>query len=250
MSNKAKGAGPQKPSPALQAFVRNWWLFAGLLAVYGLMITAAYALRKPAKHSGPVDIVLVFDTTSSMQPRINGCLAASREFADTLHETGADWRIAIVTFGAINEPNVIRDVLRPTDDLVAVDRFLKGQAAQGGGMEDQPYALVYSMENVQLRARAKRIFILITDEEILGDESVGEPLDQRCQRSQAATAWPEIVARLKQENIAVYSVTTPVDEYKDLATETGGRFYDINATSSFSDIIVSVGHDIARSITR
>lgn len=227
-----------------QAMWSNVSLLFGLLVVYVLIVTVTLTFnagkRQPAP---PVDVTFVFDTTGSMQDEINGLLRISSQFAAELAETGSDYRISMVCFGASDEPNVIRDTYVPDKNLPAFQEFLCGLQATGGGHEDQPTALRYAMHNIAYRQQARKVLILITDEQLYGDES-------KEQDSMVDAEWSALIAQLKKEQFTAYAVCIPNEAYQSLASRTGGKFYPISGHANFTSILMDIASAINASLTR
>ena len=214
-----------------------------IIGVYLVLILVSFLLAKPKKPLPPMDVVFVFDTTGSMSDEIAGMIRVATDFAFVLKSNNVECRIGVVTFGAVEEPQVIRGVQDLTHDVDQIKQFLRAQNALGGGDEDQIKALHYAFTDLKnYRSGVEKTFILITDE-------------KHTRRSKASMSFDQIVGLLADENAhtTVYVVADPAQDgadYKRLARMTGGKFYDIHGSVPFTDIIAQIAKDIVQSIMR
>ncbi len=188
-----------------------------------------------------IDVVFVFDTTNSMQDKINDLLNISSRFASTLEDYGGDYQLAMVCFGTIEEDGVIRDVFKPSNNLSDFQSFLNRTNAYGGGPEDQLTALLYAINDLKFRSEAHKVLILITDEPLLGIESHGEVLP--------LNDWHRMMAEVEAAGFTAYSICTNEDYYRSLAENTGGKFYDIEWDRDFTGILINIAEEINISLT-
>ncbi|MFQ6098674.1 MAG: VWA domain-containing protein [Armatimonadota bacterium] len=206
-----------------------------VFAFNGALVGLAYILRSKRPPVPKVDVVFVFDTTSSMSGEIRGMVRAARDFAAELATTGSDFRVGAVTFG-----DEIREAQPMTDDVGAVRRFFGGLDADGGGdtPEDLLLAGMAAIESMEWRRDAKPYMVFITDAPFHRTSRLGHTFDQL---RQAASA----------RGVTVYVAAIPeVSEYTSWPAETGGKFYDIHATSRFDMVVVSIGKSIAGSLSQ
>ena len=130
----------------------------------------------------PVDIVLVVDTTDSMEPYIEGVKMKISEFADQIASTGTDYRLGLVDFKDLlaNEP---MRTFPFTEDVGKVrsyvEEMLKNYGGDAGILESSLDALMKAAENagdLRFNDKAEKIFILITDAppHIRGEEGLTE----------------------------------------------------------------------------
>jgi hypothetical protein len=230
----------------IRALKENGSLFAVLIVAYILLMIIGVTTDARPRKSQVVDIVFVFDVTGSMQDKIDGLLEISSRFAQKLSDTGIDYQVGMVSFGALGEPELIRETFPLGNDINAFKTYLSNQDAYGGakGPEDQPSAIKYAMSNFTYREKAKKILILITDEEILGG-AMTYFVDQT-----VSDDWAATIQNLKKDDFTVYSVTIPIAPYKDMASETGGKFYDVREGGDFTEIIMMIAEEINSILTR
>jgi Mg-chelatase subunit ChlD len=234
----------------LRALAANLLLLLALALIYTAIITAVVKWgAKPREHP-PADVVFVFDTTGSMQDKIDGLLAISSRFAGRLAGAGIDCRLAMVAFGAVEEPRVIRDTFPPDVSVSAFKRFLHGTRAGGGGCEDQPTAVKHALSTFTYRPEARKIMILITDERLLGNESYGAGDIANATARQAEADWNGIIEELIDREFTVYAVCIPSEPFQRMADRTGGKFYDIVRRRDFTGIVMDIAKEIDASLTR
>jgi hypothetical protein len=239
------GTKVKRKSIIFNTFWDNKFLFALIILVYIILITIASSLKSEKPKTPPVDIVIIFDSSSSMLDEIKGMIKISKDFVSLLKVAVTDFRIGIVVFGAYDEDKVIRGTLNFTNDISEVNKFLSNIDAHGGGYEDQIYALNYAL-SYPMQNKAKKIFILITDENIGGDEGPGE----NGKITSSGLTLEDIIRKLNASDITVYTVANDDESYKRIASQTNGSFYHIHGRKKFTDIILDIGEKIVGSITR
>lgn len=131
------------------------------------------------------DIVFVFDTTGSMGSALTSVQNSIIAFVDFVRDRGLDVRVGAVTFGDAYDtlaPGGTRGVSlrgdtppsfdpdeRPTfplsDDYEGFEDFIAGDSPRGGGdsAENALGALEFAYDNMEWRAGAQRILIVIMD---------------------------------------------------------------------------------------
>lgn len=232
----------------LRALKSNVILLVVLIAVYALLITGSITLDASPHGAIEVDVVFVFDTTGSMQNKIDSLLGYSSDFARELDMSGADYRLAMVCFRTFEEPPVVRETFPPSDNLADFQNFLSDLRADGGGREAQPDAIRYALDEFTYRENAHRILILVTDEGLLGDESFapyGYNVDViERDFDEASAQWDDLVDEIIDGGFTAYSVTVPDDHFVTMADQTGGTFYNVLANRDFTSILQDLVQDI------
>lgn len=214
-----------------------------LLAYAAIVVTCVLAFTRP-RPTTLVDVVFVFDTTASMQPHIDGLLRRARDFAGILEQAGANYRFAMVTFGARGEVSpVIRETFPFSGDVSAFKAFVSGLHDHGGGPEDQLAGMQYALANFSFRPGTHKMLIFVSDEPLFGTESHGSSAAPRGE-------WRTMVTRVAGAGITAYAVAIDDESFQDLAARTGGRFYDINGNSDFTDILLDIAQNINANLTR
>lgn len=229
-----------------QALWANIMLIILITLGYVLLITISVRADSkpyiPTLTHSKIDVVFVFDTTGSMQNKINDLLKISSRFASTLEDYGGDYQLAMVCFGAITEDDVIREVFKPSNSLSDFQSFLNRTKAYGGGPEDQLTAVRYAINDLNYRSGVHKVLILITDEPLLGTESRGKALP--------LNDWNRMITEVYTAGFTAYSICTNEDYYRSLAEETGGKFYDIKRERDFTGILLNIAEEINASLTR
>ena len=111
----------------------------------------------------PVDIVFVFDTTSSMDEEIDGVKNTSIDFANRLRDSNRDFRLGLVAFG-----DEIRSMDNANGSLTADAEQFKGWVSRlrAIGGDDTPEASLDALlqaTEMQFRPDTQKILLLITD---------------------------------------------------------------------------------------
>jgi VWFA-related protein len=185
----------------------------------------------------PVDVVFVFDTTSSMGGEIDGAIRSSVAFAEQLRAANRDFRLGLVAFG-----DEIRAIANPDFSLTADAGEFTGWVRQlravGGG--DDPEASLDALEQAtafHFRPDAQKVILLITD---AAPHEGGD--GSGYSRLTAAALAPQ----LRDAGFVVYAVAADDPRFEALASETGGKFYELTRSTDFSGMIEEIGGDIAK----
>jgi hypothetical protein len=191
----------------------------------------------------PVDIVVVFDVTESMQPFIDGLKEAAIDFAERLKKANRDYRLGLVTF----EDYVIRDETVFTRSSSEFKSWVGALQASGGGdiPEDSLDALVVA-SRFPFRPEAQAVVILITD---APNHSRGDGSEKTYGREVTQQTVDAVLAELKKANLNVFAIApapfTAPDLHK-IAKETGGRHYNILSEGRrFPELIGEIGRSLA-----
>lgn len=190
----------------------------------------------------PVDIVYVFDTTGSMSNEIDGVIRTSLAFADELVSKGRDYRLGLVSFG-----DIVRQVYRSdgtlTDNAGEFKQWVGSLSAQGGdGERENDFGAIKRATQMSFRDDAQKIFILITD---APPHYYGDAQDGGAAFDDPDLAYQPILKLVRDKGASVYAVTPNYNEFTSLASDTGGRFYDIDRNPDFTGLIGEIGATIA-----
>lgn len=190
----------------------------------------------------PVDIVFVFDTTASMAEEIAGVVRTSLAFADELERKGRDYRLGLVTFSdAVLQVN--RPDLSLTDHASEFKEWVSKLVADGGdGEPENDYAAIHRAIEMNFRPQAQIVLILITDAPV---HRYGDPPDGGAAFDDPNLDLKPTLDRLKAKGASVYAVAPAFAEFTSLASETGGRFYDIHQNPDFISLINEIGQTLA-----
>ena len=111
-----------------------------------------------------LDIVIVFDSTGSMQGEIDQVKSKIQRIGNALRGMVPKTRIGICTYRDKGDEYVVKG-LPLTDDIGAIVTYLSRIGAQGGG--DQPEAvdegLRWAIENNQFRRGARKVILVFGD---------------------------------------------------------------------------------------
>lgn len=206
----------------------------------------------------PVDIVFVFDTTSSMSEEIDGVKRQCVIFAEELENKGRDYRLGLVTFG-----DEIRGIYNGDGTLTnSVQEFKQWieQLRARGGNDGPELALDAMVKGSQMRFRddVQRILILLTD---APPHHRSDPtnfsdlmIDETLQMLEAAhitlfAVAPDLSELPEKDNIwrmkpGRYGLPAS-NEYGRMTGELGGKFYNIAQEPDFTGIIDEIGGLIA-----
>jgi hypothetical protein len=192
----------------------------------------------------PVDIVFVFDTTGSMEEEINGAIDSCTEFAETLEEEGRDYRLGLITFG-----DEIRGVYNSdhslTDSVSEFKSWLSELISTGGGDDpENTYGALKEATKMNFRDDSQVLFLLITDDKI---HSYGDLPDEGFEFTDPDLTYENTLALLTSpRQISVYPIAVSwVPEFQELADDTNGTFYDLEAGEEFTSIIDNIGMVLA-----
>ena len=170
----------------------------------------------------PVDVVMMIDCSGSMGDEIASVLANAQRFVETMESRGANYRIGGVLYGSI-----MYDTLHPTSDFDRFRDFLSGAQAIGG--DEISSLAIKAATEMNFRANSQRVFVMITDDWVLQDNS------QLTENDLTQMLW-DARARL-------YTIGDPCKNNNAITTRlTLGREYDI--TSPFNSILDEIGSDI------
>lgn len=185
----------------------------------------------------PVDVVFVFDTTSSMGEEIDGAIRSSIAFAEQLRANNRDFRLGLVAFG-----DEIRSVYNTdgttTADAAEFTAWVSELVAFGG--DDTPELALDALiqaTNLQYREDAQKVLLLITD---------APPHTAGDGTGYSALTTADVTTQLQDAGFVVYTVAVNTPDYRSLATATGGNFYELTERSDFTGIIDQIGGDIAK----
>ena len=114
-----------------------------------------------------VDIVVVFDTTGSMEGNINGLIKSMQAFTASLEEEKLNWRFSTVPFGDLLIPGDrivttmpwVQDVPRAQAQLQGMPRF-----NGGGNYGESSLEAMHGALSRNFRKDALRVVVLITDD--------------------------------------------------------------------------------------
>lgn len=206
--------------------------------------------------AGAVDVVFLIDTTASMQEEIDGVLANCQRFASNLAAKKIDARLGLVNFRV-----GIVSTVEPTADIEAFKAAVAPLRAGGGG-DETPFLAMQGALAMRFRPGAKRIFVLITDEQAFDAvESAGYTVSFARREMPAGCATTgrvqpddvlagplgkSVMDPIKAAGVAVFAVALDDYEgvYRALAAKTGGAYYDLEKSQDFTTLLDTMGERI------
>ncbi len=192
----------------------------------------------------PVDIVFVFDTTGSMRQEVDAVTETCIKFAQELEAKGRNYRLGLITFW-----DDVREVYGPggdlTDDAQNFKAWIEDVEIIPGSGDDVPendFGALKRGSQLSFRSDTQRIFILITD---APPHYYGDDPDSDVEFDDPDLDPDRILDILAEQTITVYAVADNHSDFRRLARETGGQFYDIAEEPDFTGIIEEIGIAIA-----
>jgi len=197
-----------------------------------------------------VDIAFVFDTSNSMGGEIQELKAIAQKFAADLKASNIDYRLGLVEFrdfpmtcgerkkSQCGSPGdfayrVIENGTI-TSDVDVFSSWLKSLKAGGGG-EVGPEAVLAALRHADSdllwRSEAERVIITLTD--------AGPHPDGSCCNAEGDTLEGTISA-LADRGTRVYVIGPDHPSLKEIASETGGQFYEIRSGLSLQPLLEEI----------
>lgn len=175
-----------------------------------------------------VDVMFVFDETGSMAEEIAALLQRTRKFADTISQSGINFRLGLLSFSDKTEKT-----FDYTSDVELFKKNVSALVASGGGdePENQLDALI-DASKIAVRPEAKRVFILVTDASYHFQDAVTKQRPEN------------VIAALKGQGIQLHVVGPELDSYKKMGQDLAGNFYDKDS-DDFSSIVNNIGGEIS-----
>lgn len=183
------------------------------------------------------DIVFVIDTTGSMDDKIQGLLAGCQKFVDEVTGRQIDWRVAIVSFGDLTVPGDKIEATTFSSNAETVKYSLRNVPRNSGGGntgESSLDALTKALGLGSFRQDVIKVFVLITDEPAL--------------QSQQITA-ESVTEALKDAGVLTFVVSDPINYYKDIATSTGGTWFQVSRNTDFLPILDVLGRRVSEVVS-
>jgi Mg-chelatase subunit ChlD len=146
---------------------------------------------KDSARKGPLDVIVVMDTTGSMQGSIDSLRANAIVAVTKLTETSSDIRLAVTTFRDLAEQRDLPhfEVQPLTRDLDAAFAFLNRLSADGGGdiPEDQLHGISLALELWEKEGETERvptkIIIVVTDAPAKSPDARGNTFESIARRA-------------------------------------------------------------------
>ncbi len=185
-----------------------------------------------------VDICFVFDTTGSMNNKIDGLITCMVDFVRELSTLALNWQISVVPFGdlTVRGDTIVGDNPFVTTSGEA-EQLLRTMPRNSGGSNTGESSLeaVDAALAKAYRPDAVKMLILLTDERAL--------LNQQPQLSPDS-----IKNELLQREFMLFAMTDYGDYFKEWARVTGGAWYPIAAavdTQAILDVLRQLAARVA-----
>ncbi len=201
------------------------------------------------------DIVLVFDTTHTMQDKIQSMKSISKDFAEKLNSSGIDFRLGLTEFDDFTDvcdgrcgnsscgdvPYRIYNNGNLVSDLNTFDSWINGLTAHCGG--DRPESILAALNHTTNDQKwrgngVQKIAILISD-------GVPHP-DGDCCNAEGDT-FHGIKSELISNGVTLYIVgdnsgygQIPPGWATNLTNSTGGKFYSICLIRTLQPILKNI----------
>lgn len=191
----------------------------------------------------PVDILFLMDNSGSMYDNQQAVAANVEAFVNELDNRGFDYRLGLCRFGQSanqGKPIFHNNAGWYTDPQIFVNMWNTINTIDGA-REPSWDALYYSAQEYGFAAGAQKVFILITDEAITGNNiNYSEITDRQV-----------VIDQLVNKGVKTYAVTeyySPFDEdFGVIATATGGQWYNIRLP--FTDILDDIETEVSNTYT-
>lgn len=161
-----------------------------------------------------LDIVLIVDTTGSMEDNVRGVRAYADQFARILQLNKRDAHFGLVTFtDASHDPP---KTMGMTDNAVDLRNWLnKAKFTGGGGLAESGLeAVMAALNDFRYRDSAKKRFIFISD----------GPFHDRDYNGASDLTMDAVIETLKQRRVTLDSVSIDFLLSKQIAWGTGGQW--------------------------
>ncbi len=188
----------------------------------------------------PVNIVFLMDNSGSMREEKEAVAANVVDFVDKLSNMGFEYRLALCRFGQSQDNGIplFHNNAGWYSDPEEFKSVWKSANVVGGSREPSWDALVESTQRYPFQNGAQKIFILITDENITGNNNNL----QYCKVKDKQV----VINTLKDAGITMHAVVSPGSDFNkdfgEIATGTNGKQFNI--TSSFNDILNTITEQI------
>ena len=173
-----------------------------------------------------VDTVFVFDTTGSMNDKIEALLLTCRQFVDEAESLSLDPHFALISFGdisVIGGGDTIELVVPLTGDIEKVKYGLSNipRNCGFGNSGETPLEAIHKAFKISHRERAVKVMVLITDEPALQHDISVE----------------KVIQELGEREYLVFVVAIDEPYYKEMALKNGGIWKEIGVHTDLSDIL-------------
>jgi hypothetical protein len=173
-----------------------------------------------------VDIVFVFDTTGSMDNKIEALLLTCKEFVDEAKSFDLDAHFALVSFGDISIAgggDTIDLVVPLTGNIEKIKKGLTNIPRNNGFGNEGESCLEAILKAFRIRHRknAVKVMVIITDEPALQHE----------------ISTDMVIKQMRKNEYLVFVVAIDMPYYKEMALKNGGTWKQIGMNTNLGDIL-------------
>ena len=197
-----------------------------------------YSVKQKANFLGnTLDVIFVFDTTGSMDNKIEALSTVCYQFVEETKEMNLDANFALISFGDISREfggDKITKEVDLTDDISRIKEGLKNitrNAGFGNGGET-PFEAIREAFKIECRAGATKSIILITDEPALMHKIKSS----------------DIIEELLERDYVTFVIATDTPYYKEMANKTAGIWKQISAHTNLNDLL-EIFKDVAKKMS-
>jgi hypothetical protein len=182
-----------------------------------------------------IEVVFVFDTTGSMNDKIDGLVACTTALVGELDASGIDWSVTTVPFGDLTVVgDTIEEHLPWVTGVHQADAQIRGMRRNSGGGNygESSFEALEAALAKQGRSGALRVLILLTDE---------PPLTHNLDPD-------AVLASVVAADVLCFVVADDLPVYRSLAERTGGQWFPIGSLvdmSSIVDQLAGIGRTVA-----
>ena len=196
------------------------------------------------------DIVFVFDSSGSMEGKINELLSTSKDFVKELKDLDIDYSLGLVTFRDFPKScgnNGIKTICGNPGDypykIYGQERLANGSSKftswlnnlQADGGSDEPESILaairHALVDLVWRDNVEKIIILITD-------AYPHPDDDCC--NVEGDTLDGTISSLATLGVKAYVVGPDRASLRKIADETGGRFYEIRPGLTLEPVLQDI----------
>lgn len=190
-----------------------------------------------APKADPIDVVISFDTTGSMQPCIGQVRQKVGNLTERLFKQIPNLHIGVIGHGDYCDGDDVITIMDLTDDQALISDFIKNVPNTYGGDAPECYELVLNrVRSLKWRSGKSKVLVMIADDVPHGpsySDNV-ENLD-----------WKNELGLLLEAGINVYAVQAlarrhATSFYQEMAKRTGGLHLELHQFNAVNDLIMAI----------
>lgn len=184
-----------------------------------------------------IDVVFVFDTTGSMDDKIEALLLTCGQFVDEAKSLSLDSHFALISFGdlsVIGGGDRIELVVPLTDKIEKIKHGLSNIPRNHGfgNWGESCLEAIQEAFKISYRERAVKVMVLITDEPALQHNITVE----------------NVIQELGERECLVFVIAIDEPYYREMALKNGGIWKEISAHTNLSEILEAF-REMARKVS-